>query len=295
MGLDEAFNLAATNLQATPVGQTEASAPQGQAEQAPSNVASAPVGKAETTQEAPEKAPEQGQAEQETQETGELPKDPKAVQRYLTKLSMAKAEAEKKLKEYEQHVNLQEIDQYNRWKEQQKQQVVNQPAMPSQLAPEQWNLIKDDPQQVNAYIQNIVQANLQQAANVVGQELAQIKHTQAVTEWERTIADFGEVHPDMWEMHKTGLFKPILEATVKAGGTLDDAYAQAARIRDGIREAEVARSQTRIKEKKSAASFPGNTPSADAEVFTVDKKSQVIDKAFDLAWNKKPGKVKSKN
>lgn len=288
---EAAFDKAATNLQASTEQTNVPTAPQGQ-EEMDSVKPEVSEGQAKITQKAPENAPAKGQADQTTDETnGELPKDQKDVQRYITKLTTAKAEAERKLQEYQKHVNLQEIEQYNKWKQEQQNQVAQTPLLPVQMTAEQWNMIKDDPMKVTEYMQSIVQANLNQAAEAVGQELNQIKHTQAVAEWEKNIQDFAKEHPDMWELHEAGLFKPILEATVKAGGSLEDAYLQSVKIRDGLRQKAQAEAQTRVKQKKDASTFTG-TAAADMETVVVDKKSDVFEKAFDLAYDKK-GTVKS--
>lgn len=294
--LEQAFDKAVAG-QATP------EAPQGQAPEAPSETVNQPVGQAETTQEAPkESAPEEGKTEREWDGKAEtlskeLKQDPKAIQRAYTRISMAKAEAEKKLREYE-GLDKQEIDAYRQWKTEQarlqQQQTVAQPPLPTQLSPEQMEMIKNDPNLFTQYVQSLVNSQLNQAAQVVGQELQEIKHAQSVAEWERTIADFGEVHPDMWEMHQAGLFKPILEETIKAGGTLEDAYNKSATIRDAFRMKATEEAQARVKEKKNAATFAG-TSTSESETIRVDNAQEAFDKAFDLAYNGKHQKVKVKS
>ncbi len=202
---------------------------------------------------------------------------------------MALAEAEKRLKEY-QGINQDEITQLRQWKQQQEvakqQQMLQTPPQPSQLTPEQYEMIKNDPASMQNYVQSLVNSQLQQAAQVYSQELNQIKYQQSLTQWEQTIADFGEIHPDMWEMHQAGLFKPILEQVVKSGGTLEDAYAQAAQIRDAFRTKAEVEAQKGVAEKRAASSHPGVTTGNDDVVF-VDNAKNALDKAFDLAYTKK--------
>ncbi len=285
-GLENAFNKAAEGLANAPAPQGQAAVPAPEAAE-PSQGQVAPVPAA------PETAPK-GQADREWDGKpeslpNELKQDPKAIQRAYTKKAMALADAEKRLKEYE-GLNKQEIDSYRSWKQEQEvakqRQLVQQPPQPTQLTAEQFEYIKSNPEAMQQYVQSLVNAQLQQAGQVVGQELAQIKYNQSLAQWEQTIADFGEIHPDMWEMHEAGMFKPILEDTVKAGGTLEDAYARCAQIRDALHAKAVVEAQRGVREKRDAASLPGTTSATDDVVY-VDNKKDALNKAFDLAFSKK--------
>lgn len=286
MGLEESFNKAAEGL-------AKEQAPQGHASAPAPEAAEPSQGQAAPTSAAPGIAPK-GQAEREWDGKpeslpNELKQDPKAIQRAYTKKAMALAEAEKRLKDY-QGLNQDEINQYRQWKTNQEaekqRQLVQQPPQPAQLTPEQFEYIKANPEAMQQYVQSLVNTQLQQAGQVVGQELAQIKYQQSLAEWERTIADFGEIHPDMWEMHEAGMFKPILEETVKTGGTLDDAYNRCAQIRDVLRAKAVEEAQVGIRAKKEASSLSGTTSASDDTVF-VDNSKDALNKAFDLAFSKK--------
>lgn len=283
---DKAFNTAAE-------GQANASVPQGQTvEQAP-EVATPPTGQADPTQKAPETAPK-GQAEREWDGkpetlTNELKQDPKAIQRAYTKQAMARAEAEKRLKEFE-GLNKEEINQYRVWKQQQEierqQKLVQAPPQPSQLTPEQFEMLKNDPNALQNYINSVVNVQIQQAAQTIMPQLQNMQYQQSLAQWEQTIADFGEIHPDMWEMHQAGLFKPILEQVVKSGGTLEDAYSQAAKIRDAFRVQATVEAQQGVAAKREASSLPGVNSGNDDTVF-VENKADALNKAFDLAFTKK--------
>ncbi len=286
MGFEESFNKAAEGL-------ANAQAPQGQASEIAPEVAQPSQGQVAPVPATPEKAP-QGQADREWDGKpeslpNELKQDPKAIQRAYTKKAMALAEAEKRLKDYD-GLNKQEIESYRLWKQEQEvakqRQLVQQPPQPAQLTPEQFEYIKSNPEAMQQYVQSLVNSQLQQAGQFVGQELAQIKYQQSLAEWERTIADFGEIHPDMWEMHEAGMFKPILEETVKTGGTLDDAYNRCAQIRDALRAKAVEEAQLGVRNKREASSLSGTTSASDDTVFVEDSKD-ALNKAFDLAFSKK--------
>lgn len=289
MSVEESFNKVLTAND----GQANASVPQGQTDKQAPEIATPSIGQADTTQKAPETTPK-GQVEREWDGkpetlTNELKQDPKAIQRAYTKKAMALAEAEKKLKEY-QGLNQDEITAYKQWKQQQEvakqQQLLTQPPQPTQLTPEQVEMIKNDPNAFQQYVQSLVNNQLQQAAQVYGQELNQIKYQQSVTQWEQTIADFGEVHPDMWEMYEAGLFKPILNQVVKSGGTLEDAYEQASKIRDSFKtKATIEQNQT-IAAKRDASSMPGVNSGTDDTIY-VDNKRDSLGAAFELAFTKK--------
>lgn len=282
--IDAAFDKAAA-------GQAETSAPQGQVEEAPATATTTqPVGQAKETQEAPKEEAPKGQADREWDGkpdslANELKQDPKAIQRAYTRIAMAKAEAEKRLKEFE-GIESKDLAAVKEWKANQQRQQVAQPIPPQQLTPEQMELIKSDPNTFNTYVQSLVNEQLKGAAQYVNNELAAIKYNQSVTEWERTLADFGEVHPDMWEMHEAGLFKPILEATLKSGRTLEDAYADCAKIRDSFRTKAVEEAQKGIRQKRENASLPGNGVEAE-DVTYASNKRDAFDKAFSLAYEKK--------
>lgn len=218
-----------------------------------------------------------------------LKQDPKAIQRAFTQKAMALAEAEKKLKGYS-GMTQEEIKAFQDWKQQQEvlkqQQLQQQPLAPQQLSAEQFELVRNNPEALQAYVQSLINANLQQAAQVYGKELETLKYNQSLAQWEQTISAFGEVHPDMWEMHESGLFKPILDMTIKQGGSLEDAYATASRIRDAFRAQATLEAEERIKSKQDGASLPGVTSGADTVVFA-DNAGDALNKAFDLAFTKK--------
>lgn len=295
--IEQAFD---TAFKATE-GQAQPTEPKGQPEAAPKPEATLPAGQAKITQEAPKEAPkskEEGQAKREwdgKEETlsTELKQDPKAVQRYLTRLSTTKAELENKLKGYE-GIDKAEVEAYRAWKQQQSNQVINTPPQPTQLTNEQWNLIKDDPAKVTAYVNSLVQAQLNDAAKVVYGDLQKIKYEQSVAQWEKTISDFGQAHPDLWDMHENGLFKPILDETLKQGGNFEDAYAKACLIRDSMYQARDSQIQNRVKEKKNASTLAPNTTSKEPDIVYVDDKRKTLDAAFNLALEGKKATVKYK-
>ncbi len=286
MSLEASFDKAAEGL-------AQAATPEGQVAPAP-EVVKPSQGQVAPVPAAPEKAPEKGQADREWDGKpdslpNELKQDPKAIQRAYTKKAMALADAEKRLKEYE-GLNKQEIDSYRQWKQEQEvarqRQLVQQPPQPTQLTTEQFEYIKNNPEAMQQYVQSLVNAQINQAAQTIMPEIQQMKYQQSLAEWERTIADFGEIHPDMWEMHEAGMFKPILEDIVKSGGTLDDAYNKCAQIRDALRAKAVEEAQVGIRAKKEGSSLSGTTSASDDTVF-VENSKDALDKAFDLAFSKK--------
>jgi t-SNARE complex subunit (syntaxin) len=287
MSLEESFNKAAEGLAKT-------EAPQGQATEAPEAAKTQNTGQAEaTTQTAPDTTSKETKEREwdgkpETLPT-ELKQDPKAIQRAYTRKAMALSDAEKKLKEYE-GFNKEELNAYRQWKQQQElerqQKLVQQPVAPIQLTPEQLEAVKNDPNLFNQYVQSLVNAQVQQAAQTIVPEIQRMKYDNAVSQWERVIADFGEVHPDMWEMHEAGLFQPILDSVVEAGGTLEDAYSQASKIKEAFRVKADMEAQARVQAKREASSNPGTSSATDDVVFVDDSRS-VIEKAFDLAVSKK--------
>lgn len=292
MSLEDSFNKAAQGLatEAAPQGQaapaptaTETTTPAGQAPSVPAAPA-APEAKAE------DKAPKEWDGKPDTL-VGELKQDPKAIQRAYTRKAMALAEAEKKLQEYN-GLDKAEIDAYRQWKQQQVQQrqqeVVNSAPAPTQLTPEQYEIIKNDPVAFNAYVQNQINAGINQAAQVLVPQLNALQQENATKHWEGVISDFGEVHPDMWEMHEAGLFKPILEAVVKQGGTLDDAYAQASKTWTSIKAKAELEAQAGVRAKREASSMAGTNSGSDDVVYA-DSKADAFSKAFDLAVSKKEG------
>lgn len=225
----------------------------------------------------------------------ELKQDPKAVQRAYTRIAQARAEADKKAKELEDRVKAyegtldpKELEAYKNWK---LQQAAAKPV--TELTPQQMQAVMKDPALMQQYLNTIVNQRLAEAYQVIGPEIAASRQQRETDHWAQVISDFGEVHPDMWEMHKSGLFKPILEATVKAGGTLEDAYKSASQIRDSIRAEEINRAQAQVQQKRDMSSFSGRTSASD-NVVLANNKREAFDAAFNLAWDKKQGTVKIK-
>lgn len=286
MGLEEAFDSAAQELLKQKEGQAEES-PQGQEEAAPEPEANQPEGQAKSGQEAPEQKLEWDGNEESLPNA--LKQDPKSIQRSFTRLSMAKAEIEKKLKDYE-GLNKAEIDEYRVWKQQQEiarqQQVLQNPPAPTQLTAEQLELIKNDPQAMTQYVNALVQTQLQQAAQFVTQDIQQLKHAHSVADWKEKIIAFSQEHPDMNDLHQAGILEPILVETIKNGGTLEDGYNKAAAIRDNIAAAQRAKEKELVAKKKAATTLSGTSTNNDDAVFAKDK-NEAFEKAFDLAYQKK--------
>lgn len=288
MSLEESFTKAAEGL-------AKAAAPEsGQAAPAPEAPQTQNAGQAETsTQTAPETpAPADKEREWDGKPESlptELKQDPKAIQRAYTRKAMALADAEKKLKELD-GIKKEDFEAYRQWKQQQEvarqQALVQQPLPPTQLTPEQMELIKNDPTALTTYVNSLVAAQIQEAAKVIAPQIAQMQQAQSVAQSERMIEDFGAIHPDMWEMAEAGLFKPILEDTVRRGGSLEEAYAQASKIRDAFRTKAEVEAQAGVRAKREAASLSGTTSGADDTVY-VDDSRHSLEKAFDLAFSKK--------
>lgn len=287
MSIEESFLKAAE-------GQAQNQAPQGQAQvQAPDPVKLEPSDKAQTTPAAPD-SPDKDKDKREWDgkpETlaSELKQDPKAIQRAYSRKAMALAEAEKKLKEFDGFTK-EEFDAYRNWKQQQEiarqQQLVQQPPAPTKLTAEQWEYLKGNPEAMQAYIDSTVQNQINAAAQQLLPQIQQVQYEQQVNHWERVIADFGEVHPDMWEMHEAGLFSPILDDTVKNGGTLEDAYGKASQIWGAMQAKAEATAQKSVQQKREGSSVSGAISSDDDTIFA-ENASDALNKAFDLAYTKK--------
>ncbi len=297
---DEAFEKAVISTQ----GKQEAPAPQA-ATPAPDKVET-PAPKSESPA-----APVEQQAPTDTEWDGDVNKLPpeiqgwaKKAQRTLTKKAMSSSDDIRLGQEFKQFQGSKDWQAYQQWKQGTPQAAIQQPiatqAHQGGVTQQEWEEAQLDPsgQKFQQLVDRSVQAKIQEAAQMYGAELQQLRTTQQVTAFQQVLSDFADLNPDAVDLHNKGLLKPFLEEEMKSGkhrsheSAVNAAYTRAIQIRDAIREDAMNAAQARVAEKRGAVVQTG-TSVGEANIAYVDKGS-TFDEAFNFAIQGKKVKVKAK-
>jgi hypothetical protein len=294
---DEAFEKAVT----TATGKSEAPATPAPTPEpvieAPKQETPAPV----------ETKPEENNSEWDG-DVNKLPKElqswAKKAQRTFTKKAMTEAETRRLGEEYKQFQASPEFKAFQTWKQQGSQvravAPAPQPAAQPNISQQEWEEAQLDPtgQKFNALVERKVNEKINEAAQIYGNELAQLRSTQQVTQFQTTLADFAELNPDVIQLHEDGIMKPLLEEEMRTGShksyeeMVHAAYERGKAIQEKANARAMALSQGRVLEKKSAVTQTG-TQTGEAEIAYVDK-GKTFDEAFNFALQGKKVKVKAK-
>ncbi len=228
----------------------------------------------------------------------------KKAQRHLTKKAMADSELRNMGQEFQQFQSSEDWRSFQSWK-QNRGQVVSQPITPTQspqaqplVSQQEWEEAQLDPMKFNGLVDRLVSDKINQAAQMYGQELQQLRSTQQVTQFQNVLADFAEVNPNVLELHELGIMKPLLEEEMRGGkhksyeSMVNSAYERANQIHDTMKAKALQASQGRVLEKKGAVINTGTT-SAEADVVYADK-GRTFDEALNQALQGKKVKVKAK-
>ncbi len=230
----------------------------------------------------------------------------KKAQSTLTKKAMAASEDIRLGQEFKQFQSSKDWQAYQQWKQQGPAAAIQPPTQTSVqqqggVTQQEWEDAQLDPsgQKFQQLVDRSVQAKIQEAAQMYGAELQQLRTTQQVTQFQQVLSDFADLNPDAVDLHNKGLLKPFLEEEMKNGkhrsheSAVHAAYTRAVQIRDAIREDAMNAAQARVAEKRGAVVQTG-TSVGEANVAYVATKNDVIDEAFNFAWQKKNVKVKAK-
>ncbi len=296
---DEAFEKAVISTQ----GKQEAPAPEASAP-APDKVET-PAPKSESPA-----APVEQQTPADTEWDGDVNKLPpeiqgwaKKAQRTLTKKAMSSSDDIRLGQEFKQFQGSKDWQAYQQWKQgtpQAIQQPIATQAHQGGVTQQEWEDAQLDPsgQKFQQLVDRSVQAKIQEAAQMYGAELQQLRTTQQVTQFQQVLSDFADLNPDAVDLHNKGLLKPFLEEEMKSGkhrsheSAVNAAYTRAIQIRDAIREDAMNAAQARVAEKRGAVVQTG-TSVGEANIAYVDKGS-TFDEAFNFAIQGKKVKVKAK-
>ena len=224
----------------------------------------------------------------------------KAAQRHLTQKAMAEADLRRAGEEYQQFIQSDDYKSFQNWKTQPQQPKTEETPLVSGVTPEEWEQAQLDMtgKSFNGLIQREVQRQVNEAAQMYGAELNNLRQTSVSTQWREAISSVAEIHPDMVDLHKAGMMKPYIDQELNSGkhksyeDVVNAAYQRVAAIRDSFIEQGKKADQARIAEKRQGVSATG-IATGNAEVMTVDK-GDVFNKAFEMALEKKKVKVKSK-
>jgi len=237
----------------------------------------------------------------------ELQKWAKKAQGTLTKKAMSLAEERRLAEEFKRFQSSPEWQNYQTWKQQgargqenpNVQESMSRPAQ-SGVTQQEWEDARLDEtgSKFSSLVNRMVNQQINQAAQVYGQELQQLRSTQQVTQFQQTLSDFADLNPDVVKLHEMGIMKPLLEEEMKNGKhksydeMVQAAYERGSKIREAAYQDALTATQGRVQEKKAGVINTGTT-SAEANVAYVDKGS-TFEEAFNYALQNKKVKVKAK-
>lgn len=226
----------------------------------------------------------------------------KKAQRSLTKKAMAASEDIRLGQELKKFQESQDWKAFQQWKQ---QPTAPQPVAPVQaqqgaVTQREWEEAQLDPsgQKFSELVDRQVQAKINEAAQMYGAELNQLRTTQQVTQFQQVLSDFADLHPDAVDLHNKGILKPFLEEEMKSGrhkshdAAVNAAYERATAVRDAIKADAMNFAQARVAEKRNAVVSTG-TAVNEANIAYVDK-ANTFDEAFNFAIQGKKVKVKAK-
>jgi len=226
----------------------------------------------------------------------------KKAQRNLTKKAMAESEDRRLGQEFKQFQGSQDWQQFQQWRQQAApaQQAPAAPQDSGVVTQRDWEEAQLDSTgtKFNELVNRAVQVKINEAAQMYGAELQQLRTTQQVTQFQQTLSDFADLNPDAVELHEAGILKPFLEEEMQSNrhqsyeSAVSAAYERARTIRDTLEAKALQRAQGRVQEKRAAVVSTG-TSVGDANIAYVDKGS-TFDEAINFAIQGKRVKVKAK-
>lgn len=215
----------------------------------------------------------------------DLPKDQvehaKSVRRYLTKErekdAQRNADIRAKAEQFEKLQKDPALSEFQKWKEAQSMQPRNgpPPAQPQPMWSEmEWSEAQINPAKMAELVQRGIQSGVQQQINQYAPIVQQMQQKQAFLERSQEVQDFGELHPDMWDLYDAGIMKPLVQSIVDSGqGSIAEAYEKAKTIASHFKNQALQESQGRVLQKKAAVTA-APTPAGEASVIWVDSKEE---------------------
>lgn len=212
----------------------------------------------------------------------DLPQDPvehaKSVRRYLTKErekdAQRTADIRSKAEQYEKLQSDPALAQFQQWK--QSQQNGSSAAAPSQAQPlwteNEWNEAQINPSKMAELVQRGIAHGVDQQIQQYAPIVQQVQQKQAFLERSQEVQEFGELHPDMWDMYEAGIMRPLVQSIVDSGkGSIADAYEQAKKIEAYYNNGAQAKAQGRILEKKNAVTAAPSSAGEPSVIWANDR------------------------
>lgn len=209
----------------------------------------------------------------------------KGLQKHFTQRSMTEAEIRRKGQEYDQLVTSEEFKAFQAWKQGQNGQApvaqqpqAQQPENPTLINQQEWEEAQLDPTGAKAQslIDRVVQARINQAAQVYGSELQRLQNVQQQTQFNAAVSDYADANPDVIELHEMGLLLPRVEAELASRqhrtyeSAIHAAHQKAAEAREIIRARLLQEQQSLVQQKKEAV-IQNGVSTGEQTIVHVDK------------------------
>lgn len=238
---------------------------------------------AQATQAAPVAPTEKTEWDGNLESLKDLPKDQvehaKSVRRYLTrereKDAQRTADIRAKADQLEKIQSDPQFAQFQQWKQGQQFQVPQQAAAAQPQMPwteNEWNEAQLNPAKMAELFQRGIQHGVQQQISQYAPIVQGLQQKQAFLESAQTVQDFGELHPDMWDLYEAGIMKPIVQSLVDSGkGSIADAYAEAKKIEAHYRNQAQQFAQGQVLAKKNAVTAAPSSAGEPSVIWANDK------------------------
>lgn len=227
-------------------------------------------------------APEKTEWDGNLESLKDLPKDQvehaKSVRRYLTKErekdAQRTADIRAKAEQLEKIQSDPAFTQFQQWKQ---GQTFQPPAAAQQAQPlwneSEWNEAQINPNKMAELVQRGIQHGVQQQINQYAPIVQSMQNKQNMLERTQEVQDFGELHPDMWDLYEAGIMRPLVQSVVDSGkGSIAEAYEQAKKIESHYKAAAQQQAQGRVLEKKNAVTATPSSAGEAAVIWANDKK-----------------------
>lgn len=227
----------------------------------------------------------------------------KGIQRHFTKRSMADADIRKAGEEYQKFLQSEDWKQFQTYKQTLGQQpspapsqTIKQPLV-SQAEYEDA-LLDSTGTKFGELVDKIAEQKIRALDEKVNNTHSQLQHEKNIQQWNASLSDFAELHPEAVEYHNMGLMEPIVRQEMQSGkhpsyeSVLNAALARVEKSVQAIRQQEFNKAQGRVTEKKDAVVNTG-TSVGEFSIVEVDK-DDAFNKAFEFAAQNKKVKVRSK-
>jgi len=213
----------------------------------------------------------------------------KEQMRYITHKSQEVADVKKKAQYYDDYLSSQEYTDFKAWHQSRGQaQPPSVPASPPIVNDlKELGYTDDEAIKLANIVDKVVENKVAQKEKVFSQQVNTLQYQQRLVQANQDLAALAKLHPDVYDMIDSGLFKPFVQQYVQSEGKpLEVAYEECKKSMTLIQKQRQQTLKQEIQEKKEGVSV---TPTSDGDRDIVyvepgDTKEQTHQKVNDAAF-----------